>query len=189
MGIHCSMRRTVHCHNRLSWARVILMALLIANYVADILDIVIKPTAMYEQGGRQIEGNQLVITVMGGNWGQPGTHTCYVPKAYMHNFWPIRNPVTGLPELPVAALDARNNLKSGTYTFTDLVPMPIPLTDSQRKALRRAANGDIGTGTNGTTVQVLVNAGYIAPGTTTITKAGIAYLTYCDTKKIGRARD
>lgn len=188
MGVHCSMRHTGYYHNRLSWARVILMAMLMTHYSADILDITIRPTITYEQGGRFIDGNQIVITVMGDNWGEPGTHTCYVPKLHVHNFWPIRNPVTGLPELPQAALDARNNLKSGTYTFTNLVPMPVPLTDTQRKALRRAANGDVGTGTNGTTVQALVNAGYIAPGTTTITKAGLAYLAMCDAKKAGRPR-
>ena len=164
------------------------MALLTMNYVADILDITIKPAAMYEQGGRSVDGNQVVITTMGDNWGAPGTHMCYVPKSYMHNFWPIRNAVTGLPELPQEALDSRGNLKSGTYTFTNLVPMPVPLTDSQRKALRRAANGDIGSGTNGSTVLALVNAGYIAPGTTTVTKAGLAYLEFCDKTKGGRPR-
>jgi hypothetical protein len=154
------------------------MSTIIASFVyADILDITIEAAYPYEQGGRTITGNKVTIRTMGSEWGSPGVHTCMVPKVHMQNFWPLRNAVTGITEIPKAAIGVHGHLRPGHYSPDDaLVPAPIPITKAQRNALRRAANGDIGSGTTRITLDALHNAGYLAPGTTVPTKSGLAYL-------------
>lgn len=154
-------------------------SILITPLVCDVLEIQIDSTVEYQQAGRMVTGNKITIRTMGDNWGSPGVYSVMVPKLYMHNHWPLRDPITGLPQIPATAVGHNGYLLSGTYAPTPIMHFSVPLTQAQHRALRRAANGDIGNGTSALTISALHSAGYLAPGTTTITKAGLTYLDYC----------